>query len=171
MKKLLATNKFEVTEKYNTSPVGFTLVELLVVVSIIAILSMIGFAVLSSAQKGARDAVRRLEIDAVAKALETNFDNSTAKYAVLTINMFADKTIPDDIYTGTAKCGTGGTKWCEYCGRAVAGTAMTQGENSAAGCTTNGAKITTAIPATDTAFEVCATLETSPYFYCKVNQR
>lgn len=49
---------------------GFTLIELLVVISIIAILSVIGITVFSNVQKGARDAKRRGDIDAIAKALE-----------------------------------------------------------------------------------------------------
>lgn len=49
---------------------GFTLIELLVVISIIAILSVIGMAVFSSVQKSARDARRRMDIEAIAKAFE-----------------------------------------------------------------------------------------------------
>lgn len=48
---------------------GFTLVELLVVVSIIAILSVIGITVFSSAQKGARDAKRREDMIALKNAI------------------------------------------------------------------------------------------------------
>lgn len=49
---------------------GFTLVELLVVISIIAILSVIGMVVYTGAQQKARDARRRADIDAIAKAME-----------------------------------------------------------------------------------------------------
>lgn len=51
---------------------GFTLVELLVVVAIIAILSVIGLTIFTSAQSNARDARRKSDVDAIANALETN---------------------------------------------------------------------------------------------------
>lgn len=49
---------------------GFTLVELLVVISIIAILSVIGITVYSGVQKSARDAKRRGDLHALVLALE-----------------------------------------------------------------------------------------------------
>ncbi|MFA6185255.1 MAG: prepilin-type N-terminal cleavage/methylation domain-containing protein [Candidatus Shapirobacteria bacterium] len=48
---------------------GFTLVELLVVISIIGILTMIGAVAFSGAQKKARDTQRKTELDALSKAL------------------------------------------------------------------------------------------------------
>lgn len=49
---------------------GFTLVELLVVVSIIAVLSTIGITMYSSAQRLARDAKRRADLQSIQQALE-----------------------------------------------------------------------------------------------------
>ena len=49
---------------------GFTLVELLVVITIIAVLSMIGMTIFSGVQKNARDAKRRADLDAIHTALE-----------------------------------------------------------------------------------------------------
>lgn len=49
---------------------AFTLVELLVVISIIAILSVIGITIFSSTQKAARDAKRRSDLKAITNALE-----------------------------------------------------------------------------------------------------
>lgn len=48
---------------------GFTLVELLVVISIIAILSVIGIAIYTDAQKLSRDGKRKGDMDAIVKAL------------------------------------------------------------------------------------------------------
>lgn len=48
---------------------GFTLVELLVVITIIAILATIGMTIFSGVQKAARDTKRRGDIDALQKAV------------------------------------------------------------------------------------------------------
>ena len=49
---------------------GFTLIELIIVVAIIAILSTIGLTVYSGIQRGARDAKRQSDIQEIQKALE-----------------------------------------------------------------------------------------------------
>lgn len=49
---------------------GFTLVELLVSIAIIAVLSVIGLTLFSTAQQAARDAKRRQDLKAIAAALE-----------------------------------------------------------------------------------------------------
>lgn len=59
---------------------GFTLIELLVVVSIIAILSVIGLAVYANAQKNTKDGIRRVEINSLAKSIESNKDPTTSNY-------------------------------------------------------------------------------------------
>ncbi|RJP46337.1 MAG: prepilin-type N-terminal cleavage/methylation domain-containing protein [Armatimonadetes bacterium] len=69
---------------------GFTLVELLVVISIIAILSVIGVSVFSAAQGSARDGKRRSEITSIAKSIESSKDYVTQKYTYTTDNLSAD---------------------------------------------------------------------------------
>ena len=56
---------------------GFTLIELLVVVAIIAVLSVIGLTIFTGVQKGARDARRKSDMEAISKALEVNYNNSS----------------------------------------------------------------------------------------------
>lgn len=73
---------------------GFTLVELLVVISIIAVLSVIGMAVFTGVSKSGRDAKRREDVDAIAKALETTKVNSL--YRPLTDSDFASGAKPKD---------------------------------------------------------------------------
>lgn len=71
-------NKF--LPKFTKNPQGFTLVELMVVVSIIAILSVIGITVFTGIQKGARDARRKADVQAISKSLEAHY-NDTACFA------------------------------------------------------------------------------------------
>lgn len=71
---------------------GFTLIELLVVISIIAVLSVIGIALYTNAQKNARDTARRADIDAISKALEIS--KQTGGYVALSSVQFAKKAVP-----------------------------------------------------------------------------
>lgn len=79
------------------NPKGFTLVELLVVITIIAVLSVIGITVFTGFQKNARDAKRRGDIEAISKGFEANTTTGTATtYAVPLDSWFASGTIPSD---------------------------------------------------------------------------
>ncbi|MBI4038607.1 prepilin-type N-terminal cleavage/methylation domain-containing protein [Candidatus Daviesbacteria bacterium] len=85
---------------------GFTLVELLVVISIVAILSVIGITLYSGLQQNARDAKRKADIEAISKALETNYNSaSPTPYPILAATMFASGAIPTDPRTGAAYTG------------------------------------------------------------------
>lgn len=100
---------------------GFTLIELLVVVAIIAILSVIGLVAFTSVQTNARDARRRADIDAIAKALEANKDPGSSKYTTSLANsQFVGGTIPTDSGNGIFKyCAAIGmasvTTWISDC--------------------------------------------------------
>jgi len=72
MKKLLP--------KYLSKPQGFTLIELMVVIAIIAVLAAAGVAIFSNSQKTARDGRRRADIEAISKALETNYNTTVNQY-------------------------------------------------------------------------------------------
>lgn len=120
MKKLLPASK------------GFTLIELMVVVTIIAFLSVIGIVAFTNAQKQARDGRRRADIEAIATALESN--RTAGQYPVVncaSTTIFAGGKCPTDpdpakSYTGIplpdlntfAVCAIleipAGEKFCKY---------------------------------------------------------
>lgn len=68
MKKLLP--------KSFKNPAGFTLIELMIVVAIIAVLSVIGITIFGNIQQRGRDARRKGDIDAITKALEAHYNDA-----------------------------------------------------------------------------------------------
>lgn len=141
------------------NPQGFTLVELLVVVSIIAILAVVGLTVFGSVQKNARDVRRQSDIEAIAKAMETNYSETTGRYVNLAASMFSGGVIPTDPLSGSSNCGA---RPCKYCSRSAAGE-----------CLVGDPTVGAAVPAAGTLYYVCTNLETTatPTFYCRSNQR
>jgi len=59
---------------------GFTLIELMVVVAIIGIVMAAGIVAFSGAQRNARDAKRRADVDAISKALEQYYAETGSYY-------------------------------------------------------------------------------------------
>ncbi len=99
-------NKF--LPKSIRNPQGFTLVELMVVVSIIAILSVIGIVLFTGAQKNARDVKRRADIQAISTAMEKNYNATSANpYTAAAITDFSDNKVPVDPQTGSVYTVTG----------------------------------------------------------------
>lgn len=149
------------------NPQGFTLVELLVVISIIAILSVIGTVVYSGVSARGRDAKRMAEINAIQQAMEKNYQpGATNTYPVLNTTDFVNGAVPLDPSTGTSKCGASALQICEYCAFAKDTTFANY-----ATCTN---KVSTTQPAAATGYVVCANLETKAgvggnTYYCKSN--
>ena len=91
---------------------GFTLVELLVVISIVAILSVVGLTLFNNTQQGARDAKRRVDVDAIAKGYEVHYvTGSSTAYPAVATNWFSGGSIPTDprtnsTYTGYSTSGS-----------------------------------------------------------------
>jgi prepilin-type N-terminal cleavage/methylation domain-containing protein len=160
---------------------GFTLVELMVVISIIAVLSTIAFSTFSNAQKASRDAKRRGDIDAVANALEAN--KTSSGYINVVDSQFASGKVPidpmqtsfNDYGSTTGKCGnTDSTdnyeKRCWYC----------KNNNTSASVKTAASYCTTADWGVGdnnwgsgvTSWYICANLETgSTKYYCRKSQQ
>lgn len=79
---------------------GFTLIELLVVVAVIAILSLIGLTIFSAAQTNARDARRKADVDAIAKAIEINKTPGSIYYTQLPALGFSSSKVPIESFVG-----------------------------------------------------------------------
>jgi len=98
MRKLLptSTGSTQLTTSSLSVNKGFTLVELLVVVTIIAILSVIGIAIYTGVQKTARDARRVGDVDAITGALEANYNSGSGTYSTLAGANFSSGSVPID---------------------------------------------------------------------------
>lgn len=81
-------------------PKGFTLIELMVAISIVAILATVGVVLFSNAQKNARDGKRRADIDAISRALEVHYQDATFcptyTYCAPNSSWFAENSVPKD---------------------------------------------------------------------------
>lgn len=76
---------------------GFTLVELMVAISIVAVLAAIGFTLFQTTQASARDAKRRADVDSMSTAMETRFNAESSVYpSTLDATWFSDRVVPTD---------------------------------------------------------------------------
>lgn len=89
----------------NSTNKGFTLVELMVVVAIIAILAAIGITVFSNQSANSRDARRKADVDSISAAYETHFNSiagsgctggTAAQYCAPAVGWFASGAYPVD---------------------------------------------------------------------------
>ncbi|MBW7944528.1 prepilin-type N-terminal cleavage/methylation domain-containing protein [Patescibacteria group bacterium] len=98
------------------SKLGFTLIELMVVVSIIGVLMAAGILAFSNAQQNARDAKRRADVDALSKALEQYYGNNAAYPASASslTTFFPSGSLPTDPQGSNydIKLAAGGTAYC-----------------------------------------------------------
>lgn len=162
----------------NTSK-GFTLVELMVVIAIIAILSVVGLTIFSGVQQQARNSRRQSDIQAIAKALESAKQVNVAAYASLTVNSFAGGTIPNESAPTTAR-------YCISTSTTVTvppqpGVAAWNGAANI--CPTAGGYVdvaaapggVTALPVNTLTWRLCAVIEpysaTAATFYCNANSQ
>ena len=66
------------------------------VITIIAVLAIVGITAFSGAQASARDGRRRQDIDSIASAMETHYNAVAGTYAALDGTFFASGTVPTD---------------------------------------------------------------------------
>lgn len=157
---------------------GFTLAELLVVITILAALTLIGFSTYSNFQKSVRDSRRKQDIEEITKALESS--KILSGYVVPGGSMFQSGNLPydpkqvnyRDVPTsggfppqGCGDTSQGVDKWksgCWYCLRQ---------DSSETYCDSTSPWIDQANQYPKTSFIVCANLETGIGYYCKKNQQ
>lgn len=75
---------------------GFTLIELMITIAIIAILTTVAIGTYGRVQSSGRDTKRKQDIDAISKVLEGKFDSFAAKYSGFTGNDFSSGSSPTD---------------------------------------------------------------------------
>lgn len=143
----------------SSKPKGFTLIELLVVVAIIAVLSVMAFAIFSGVQSRARDARRRADVIAITKAYEAQKVAGTTTYPAPLLTWFAGSVVPTEIATDRNYI----LVYSIVSGAVVAlpgaWTAQTPAVNPTAAAGTTVATFSTTIPASITSFQACALLE------------
>ncbi len=156
---------------------GFTLVELLVVIAIIAILSVIGFTVFTNVQKGARDAKRRVDIEAISKALEVN--KTSSGYQTLNPAWFSGAAIPYDpkatgptdgtnLGCGYAASTDGNQYGCYYCLKLSSTPSYCAWGDPYLDSSSSGFNN---VPSWPTSWVICANLESSSAYYCRGSQQ
>lgn len=144
---------------------GFTLIELMVVIAVIAILAVVGSVVYTGVQQRARDSKRVSDITAIAKALEAKKSQTVATYATVAATDFSDG-IPVDSTTA---------KYCLAESSSKTLPAVITAWTSADACPTAPAATYTVfsgtIAATTQSWRICTLLEvtSTPQWSCKTS--
>ena len=138
---------------------GFTLIELLVVISIIAVLAVIAAVIFSGVQSRARDAKRRADVTAIAKAYEAQKVAGSTTYTASAVGWFAGGAVPIEASTDRNYILIYSTVAGAVVGAPGAWTAQTPAVNPTAAGGTTVATFAAALPATITSFQACALLE------------
>ncbi len=152
----------------NVWPKGFTLIELMVVISIIAVLALVGIVFFTSVNSGARDAKRKSDIDSIVHALETNKAPGTVTYNVLNGNMFNANNIPTDPGSN------GSAVYCAATSVTTTPPAFPSAWLNTSACPAGySGPISATVPVSVTSWTVCALLEAnvSPKWYCRSNSK
>jgi prepilin-type N-terminal cleavage/methylation domain-containing protein len=151
--------------KNNTSSKGFSLIELLIVISIMAILAVVSVTVYSNVQKNARNSARRADVDSIIKAIETAKNPNNSTYGAIAIDgaAFQSGSVPRDPSSDQVYC-VSPTGAATSAGAALTA-AFTSCPTASGWVSINGTSYT--VPASATSVRVCASLEGgNPY--CKV---
>lgn len=164
------------------SQLGFTLIELMVAISIVAILSIVGIVVYTNVQKTARDSRRSQDLNSIANALESKKQAGGVVYQALTAAEFSGGVVPKDPKADST--GSDNQKYCFWGNTDVPPTpgptapAYTAGINWS-NCTGGGVAsdapgevIGANIPsrADITSWLICAKLESKQAIECKNNR-
>lgn len=145
---------------------GFTLIELMVTVAIIAFLTSVGIAIYADVQTKGRNAKRQTDIDAIAKAIEIHrADNG--QYQPLNVDWFGS----------SGGLPLADPKGYHYCIKSNSdGTAITNATSGSSGnwgtdknCTGYSNIIAGAPTAGYTTWKICTLLDNGTDVYCRYN--
>lgn len=158
------------------NPQGFTLVELLIVITIIGVLSVIAITIFGNVGVRARDSRRKEDIAAIASAMEANYNTAVVtscvkvacpgQYCALDPCFFANGQIPIDPFNIGTTCSLNACKYCVKSGFPP----------TAGPCSIFDPTIAANLPPAGTSYLICASLETptgtgGQNYECRKNQQ
>jgi prepilin-type N-terminal cleavage/methylation domain-containing protein len=92
------------TTAQNKSNKGFTLIELMIAIAIIAVLAVIGITVYSNVQQTARNSRRTADLESISRVIELTKTPSTAYYLNPPATGFSSGSVPQDPITNSVYC-------------------------------------------------------------------